>query len=408
MKKFLLLAIAPILVLVSCKTSKLSSYADDVYTNPKEELRLARLAAEEKAKQLAAEEQQQQQALAAQKAKEAANPYYKDPNYKADDYYDYEYASRLNRFKNPVSGAGYYDPYYTNNYTYNQNPSTYGTSIYNPYNGMMPSSQFGTYSNGLSLGLSYGSGYNCGFGNNYYGNGYNPNYSNNVNNSYWNTGGYSSNYYNGGYGNSFGYNNGYYSTYGTNYYGNSWNTNNWGYYNSYDPNSTTNHAQVGPRDGDTGGDNSRTADAGRVVAEDNLRQRYLESVNAQQNATPRFTNIENNRAVRDNSSGNETSRVNQPRNDSQTNTNGLNTSGNYPNSQSSNTRSEQSTDRNSSTSGTRVTKAESDKALNGENNTNRSAGGSFWDNIGGGNSGGGGNSTPAPRSSGGGDNNGPR
>ena len=35
--------------------------------------------------------------------------YYYEDNFKYDDYYDYSYASRIRRFGNPLSGAGYYD-----------------------------------------------------------------------------------------------------------------------------------------------------------------------------------------------------------------------------------------------------------------------------------------------------------
>ena len=111
--------------LSSCQTSQLTSFSDDIYTNPAEEQRLARIAAQQKAQQEADARAKQQQEALAQKAKDDNNPYYKDPKADPDDYYDYKYASRINRFDNPVNGAGYYDSRYTNYYTYNQNTAMY-------------------------------------------------------------------------------------------------------------------------------------------------------------------------------------------------------------------------------------------------------------------------------------------
>ena len=51
-----------------------------------------------------------------------------------DDYYDYEYASRLRRFNDYNMGYGYYDDYYTNSYWYNYDPYFWGVSIYTGYN----------------------------------------------------------------------------------------------------------------------------------------------------------------------------------------------------------------------------------------------------------------------------------
>ena len=198
----IILAIAS-LFFSACKTSQLSSYSDDVYTNPSEDKRLVRLANEERAKKEVEAKQKKEQERLAQKAKDDANPLYKDPNYNQDDYYDYQYASRVRRFNKPISGAGYYDNYYTNSYYYNQNPAMYGSSIYNSYN-CMPSNQYNNYSNDLSMSLGYSNGYNN------YGS-YNP-------------------YGNSGY-NNYGYNNyGSYNPYGYNSYGN-----NYGGYSSYNP-----------------------------------------------------------------------------------------------------------------------------------------------------------------------------
>src|SRR5688572_12166377 len=116
MKK--LLIIAAIAGLFSgCKSSQVSSGTDDVYVNPAEERAIAKQAAEERARKVAEEKKQRQEAASAASPKEEeSKPVYKDPEYNADDYYDYEYAARLNRFYNPIYGAGYYDPYYTNLY----------------------------------------------------------------------------------------------------------------------------------------------------------------------------------------------------------------------------------------------------------------------------------------------------
>jgi hypothetical protein len=168
MKKLIIVPLITLACFTSCQVSQLTSYSDDVYANPEEERRLARQEAEEKLRQRTQEEQRREQERVAQKAMDDTNPYYKDPEYNRDDYYDYEYASRVNRFHNPVSGAGYYDPYYTNMYTYNQNPALYGTSIYSSYNYGMPSNTFNRY----SIGISTGWGYNN-WGNNNWGMGYN-------------------------------------------------------------------------------------------------------------------------------------------------------------------------------------------------------------------------------------------
>ena len=245
MKKLLVLTISVIALLSSCKTTELGSYADDdVYINPKEEKQKQQVAAQEQAKKEALQKQADEQAAiaraAAQKAKDDANPYYKDPSYNKDDYYDYQYASRVNRFQNPMMGASYYDPYYTNMYTYTQNPALYGTSIYSTYNYGMPSSVFTNYSNGFSMGFgsSYGYGnygYNTmGYGN--YGYGYNPygynsyGYNPYAYGSYYGGYGYNSGFYSGlGYSN-YGYGGGYYSP-----YYNGYNSGQWGYVNGLDP-----------------------------------------------------------------------------------------------------------------------------------------------------------------------------
>src|SRR5688500_13442990 len=115
--KYILMAAALSGALLSgCKSSQVGSGTDDVYASPAEEKKLRQLASEEKAKREAEERaRMEQEAVSKGPAKEEDNnPYYKDPHYSADDYYDYEYASRLNRFHRPLYGAGYYDPFYTN------------------------------------------------------------------------------------------------------------------------------------------------------------------------------------------------------------------------------------------------------------------------------------------------------
>lgn len=294
MKNFLVFAAMLSLVLSSCKTSELTSYTDDIYVMPSEERKLAKIAAEEKAKQVAIEKQKQEDARLAEKARIDANPYYKDPEYNKDDYYDYAYSSRLNRFSSPILGAGYYDPYYTNAYTYNQNPAMYGTSIYSSYNYGMPSMQFGY----LSMGFS--NSFNSGYGYNNYNNGYYSNNGYGYNNSYW-----GNNYYTGynsyGCNNGFGYNPYYsynvgnYNSYNLGYYNgynNGWNNAGWGYFNSYDPNSTQSAMQFGVRGSNSGGNSSNNSESGASNSQgNNIRQQFFESVNQQQSSSPRFTEV---------------------------------------------------------------------------------------------------------------------
>ncbi|MEO6302564.1 MAG: hypothetical protein ABIP51_05290 [Bacteroidia bacterium] len=335
MKKFLIPVALFTLIFSSCKTSQLESYQDDVYTSPTEERRLAKIAAAEQAKKEAEQKQKQEEEALAQKAKDDANPYYQDPQYNSDDYYDYKYASQIRRFNNPVNGAGYYNNYYTNSYMYNNNPGCYGSSIYSSYNYWMPSNQFGNYSNGLSFSISSGNYYNS--YNNY--GGYNPYYSSY--NPY-----YSNNYYNP-YGCSYGnpYYNPYYNPY--NPYGNAYaagynngfnNGTNWGYYNSYDPNSSYSHTTYGPRGSNGGGNSNRQTSAGMLVpTEDNARAQFVNAVAAHQESIPVFTDVPHK--VRTNSSpntnfnnsGNQTisSEPNHVRG-------GSSTSENYPNTNTNN------------------------------------------------------------------------
>ena len=305
MKKILIPLAISSLFFVSCKTSQVQSYQDDVYVNPAEEKKLAKIAEAEKAKKDAEEKQKQIDAALAQKAKDDANTYYQDPQYNSDDYYDYKYASTIRRFQNPVSGCGYYDNYYTNSYMYNQNPAMYGSSIYNSYNWWSPSNQFNTYNNGLSIGFSTGNYW----GNGFYNGGYNPYCSNN----------YFGNYY-GGYG-TYGYNPYGFNSYGNNLYGMGYmngynngfnNGSNWGYFNSYDVNSGYSKMEYGPRGSNGGGNSNRQTTAGMLIPEgDNARTQFIKAVNIKQESTPKFTDVPN-RSVRNSSSTENYSGANIP------------------------------------------------------------------------------------------------
>ena len=291
MKNFLIIPVLAF-VFTSCNTARLSSYSDDVYNSPSEELRLAKIAAAEKAKKEEAEKQKAEQERLARKAKDDANPNYKDPQYNADDYYDYKYASQIHRFNNPIPGAGYYDNYYTNSYSYNHNPGMYGTSIYSSYNYLMPSGQFNNYSNGINVGYNpYG--YNSGFNNcqtygyNSYGYnsyGYNNGYSGYGNNSCGcNNYGYNSYGYNNGYGYSP---NGYSSGYSNGY------SSLWGYFNGFDVNSSYSKMTYGARGSNGGGNSTRNTSVGMQIPEElrtGARQQFIQSVAENQQAATRFT-----------------------------------------------------------------------------------------------------------------------
>ena len=130
------------------------------------------------------------------------NNYYGD-NYEMDDYYDYMYSSRIRRFhRNNFTGMGYYNPFYTNTYFYNNDPMFFGNSIYSSYGFFNPYVPWGFGGSGLSLGWNSFSGFNFGFG-------YNP-YSMFNNPWRWNSWGYNP------WSSPFGYN--------------PWGYNPWGYY----------------------------------------------------------------------------------------------------------------------------------------------------------------------------------
>lgn len=309
MKKLIVLPSLLLVLLSSCATQKTGTYADDVYANPKEvRAEEARLAAIEKQR---IEERNKRYndsiALAkqAQKEKDDANPAYKDREFKYDDYYDYEYATRLKRFDNSVSGLSYYDNYYTNSYWYTRNPYNYGISVYNGYSwwgssynnysynpsvsfynswGWGYGNQFGVYSGYNPYMAGYAAGYNNGFNNGFYGNYYgygNPYYSPYGYYGYdpYGYGPYGYNPY-GYYGGGYGYYNPYYAYNG---YGG------WGYYNSYDLNSSYTYA---PRASHGGGNSHRTSNPG--VNEDSYSHRYMNSVAEEQNRAVKFNDIRTN------------------------------------------------------------------------------------------------------------------
>ncbi len=280
MKTFLMIAAISGALFSGCKSTGALSGTDDVYANPAEERRLA---------QMAREEQARKEALARQGTSEQYNvqddnnPYYKDPEYNADDYYDYEYASRINRFHNPLPGTGYYDPYYTNMYSYNQNPAFYGTSIYSGWG--MPSASFGMYSMGISSGWGYnpgmrmGMGWGMGYGSCFNSWGYNMY-------SYYDPFCYRPGFYDPWGYSSFGagYNMGYYNGFYNGMYASQY-----GYYNRYDPNSNYKQVNYGPRGSSSGGNSVRGAGATRATESSSVRRQYMESVASEQEKNPRFT-----------------------------------------------------------------------------------------------------------------------
>jgi len=321
MKKLVIISSIALAALSSCTTQKMgtSTYNDDVYANPKEDrIEEARIAAEKKQAQEARDKRYNDSIAAvkkAQKEKDDANPYYKDREFKYDDYYDYEYATRVKRFNNNINGLSYYDNYYTNSYWYSNNPYNYGVSVYNGYSWWGSSYNNYSYNPSVSFYNSWGWGYGNQFNNCY--NGYNPymagyaaGYNNGFNNGMW------GNYY--GYGNPYGYGSGFgnyygggygYNPYGYGYnpYGYGYNNpyyNGWGYYNSYDNNSSYSY---GPRSSHTGGNSRRTSNPGITGGrEELLSQKYITAVADQQSHAVKFEDIKPLRPT----SSNEPIRVN--------------------------------------------------------------------------------------------------
>lgn len=272
-----------VVLLSSCATQKVASYNDDVYANPKQDkIEEARLAAIAKQEKEAREKRYNDSVAAVQKAKDDANPYYKDREFKYDDYYDYEYATRIKRFNNNINGLGYYDNYYTNSYWYSGNPYNYGVSVYNGYSWWGPS--YNAYSYYPSVTFYSNWGWGCspyyGYGSYY---GYNPYMS-----SYWHGyyNGYNQGYYNGAWGYpyyGYGYG-GYGSPYGYGGWGNPY-YNGWGYYNAYDYNSSYTY---GPRTSHGGGNSRRVSNPGLSSNDDGIVKKYIQDVNDKQAAVVKF------------------------------------------------------------------------------------------------------------------------
>lgn len=132
------------------------------------------------------------------------NNYYNGDNYDFDnEYYDYEYTSRIRRFHRPTGRYGYYDDYYTNYYYYNYDPYYYGTSVYVSYGWWYPSPWrwsvgWGGYYGGWgwSYGWGYGSPWHWGYGGGWYGSSYWSGYNHGYMNGYYDGLYASGNYYN--------------------------------------------------------------------------------------------------------------------------------------------------------------------------------------------------------------------
>jgi hypothetical protein len=288
MKKLVILLNMAVLLFASCATQKKgTTYVDDVYANPKEIREAeAKVAAEQKQlKEQADKRYNDSLALAKQEQrdKDEANPYYKDREFSYDDYYDYEYATRVKRFNNNIYGLSYYDNYYTNSYWYSQNPYNYGISVYNGYSWWGPS--YNSYSYNPSVNFYSTWGWNSVPGYGY--NGYNPymaGYMQGYNNGF--TNGYYGNYYGYGnpYGSPFGYGYGNYSYMNPYGYGFG-NGNNWGYYNSYDGNSGF---YYGFRSSNGGGNSRRTSNPGMPVKREYV-EKYIETVAADRDRTVKFS-----------------------------------------------------------------------------------------------------------------------
>ncbi len=222
--------LAAIVLLSSCgNLKKLSTFEDDAYYDPVRDRKVSKTKAADSTSVVAAPAKKQV-------ADTSNNPYYREPSFNRDDYYDYEYAARIRRFTGNSMGVAYYDPYYTNSYFYDSNPYHYGVSIYNGYNWYGPGYWNYSYNPTYNWGGWNGCGnnYNWGYYNypsSYfnspspwsYGYGYNDYYGNGYNNNWW--------YWNNQYWNNSWYNNDPYNHWCNN------NNTTPGYFNSYDYNS---------------------------------------------------------------------------------------------------------------------------------------------------------------------------
>ena len=296
MKKLVIISTSIVAFLSSCVSLKTgtSGYKDDVYANPKEDrMEEARLAVEKKQAKEAADKRYNDSIAAVQKAqkeKDDSNPYYKDREFKYDDYYDYEYATRVRRFNRRIDGLGYYDNYYTNSYWYNPNPYNYGVSVYSGYSWWGPSYNYYSYNPSINFYSNWGWG--CNFGYSYY-SGYNPYMAGYMT-------GYNNGFYNGYYGNYYGYGSPYYGFgnygYGYPYYGYGYNNpyyNGWGYYNSYDHNSSYTY---GPRSSYGGGNSRRTSNPGNNVKRElSSSEKFINQMAEQQMRDTKFSEVSNPR-----------------------------------------------------------------------------------------------------------------
>lgn len=276
MKHFVLISGTALLLLSSCAIKKIESFSDDVYVNP----------SIERAKEAAYKKQYTDSVnkeRLAQIAKDDANPNFKEREFKYDDYYDYEYATRVKRFDNPISGLGYYDNYYTNSYWYNQNPYNYGVSVYNGY--AWWGNSYNNYNYNPAINFYANNGWGC--NSNYGYNGYNP-YMFGYNYGYNN--GYNNGYFGMLYGNYIGFGYGYnpygYNSFGYNGWNNGYNNNGWGYYNGYDHNSSYTY---GPRSSHGGSNDRKSSNAGMKTEDDSYYNRFSNSVVNQQEQSVKFS-----------------------------------------------------------------------------------------------------------------------
>ncbi len=292
------------------------------------------------------------------------NTYYTDKDFTYDDYYDYSYSSRIRRFQRPNSTWGYYDPYFTNYYWYNNsNPSYFGNSVYATYTWWGPN--FGNNYSDYYWGNNY-YGYGS-WGNGWYGNNWcNPWQNNMYGNNWWNP-------YNpyacNGWNNSCYGNNGYWNGFGSISYGNM-------YYNSYDNNCyvwRANHANAPATSGPTNfsilmQNNGISHDVVQrpAINYTAIRESYQSSIdnknNNSTNANTVTDNKENNPVVTDNT--NNGAVVSGNKNNSPTNNNTIVIT-NYDNNDNSNKY-------NNANSGT----TNSGNNSNANTNTNRR-----WDNY---------------------------
>jgi hypothetical protein len=271
MKKplYAVLAIGVLLSACSVSQNASKSYEDDIYYSSKD----PKPPAEKKdAAALNNDDQASRDGKSLKQVDENGNTYitnnYYESDFDYDDYYDYEYASRIRRFHNPCYGLSYYDNYYTNSYWYSYNPYQYGLSIYLGYNWWGPS--YYTYN------------YNPGFYWSQY-----PSYWH-WNNPYAYWGGY--NPYAWGYGSYWnGYNDGYWHGYHDGMWNNYYN----GYYfNSYDNNSY----YYGPR-------LTTTASNGLPPGQSSLGEKYLQAIAMENKNVPADKNIKGKDFGKDYSTG---------------------------------------------------------------------------------------------------------